>query len=193
MPELTALQRQILAFINECVSERGLPPTLREIGAKCGVSSTGSVTYHLRVLEGRGLLKRQERSSRAIETLESGHKLPILGKVGAGSAVIAEEDVEGTLAVGKDLARGANYLLRVRGESMRDAGIYEGDLVQVRKQDDAREGELVVALVGETAVVKTLRRRPGAGWQLESAHPDFRPITKEFRVIGKVVGLLRRY
>ncbi|MBI4345571.1 MAG: repressor LexA [Elusimicrobia bacterium] len=193
MPELTALQRKILAFINDCVEERGLPPTLREIGAKCGVTSTGSVTYHLRVLEDHGLLKRQERSSRAIETLESGHKLPIVGRVGAGSAVIAEEDVEGTLAVGKDIARGADYLLKVRGESMRDAGIYEGDLVQVRKQDDARDGELVVALVGEAAVVKTLRRRAGGGWQLDSAHPEFKPIVEEFRVLGKVVGLLRRY
>lgn len=193
MNEPTSLQRRILDYIAECVEDRGLPPTLREIGAKCGISSTGSVSYHLRLLESRGLLKRHERSSRSTLPLESPFRLPIIGRVGAGSAVIAQEDVEGELAVGKDIARGADFLLRVRGESMRDAGIYEGDLVQVRKQDDGREGELVVALVGETGFVKKLRRRPGGGWQLESAHPDFAPITEEFRVIGKVVGLLRRY
>ncbi len=193
MSEPTPLQRRLLDYIAEGVEERGLPPTLREIGAKCGISSTGSVSYHLRLLERQGLLKRHERSSRSTLPMESPFCLPILGRVGAGSAVIAQEDIEGELAVGKDIARGADFLLRVRGESMRDSGIYESDLVQVRKQDEGREGELVVALVGEAAVVKKLRRRPGGGWQLESAHPDFAPITEEFRVIGKVVGLLRRY
>ncbi|MBI5200223.1 MAG: repressor LexA [Elusimicrobia bacterium] len=193
MNEPTPLQKRILDYIAECVEERGLPPTLREIGAKCGITSTGSVSYHLRQLESQGLLKRHERSSRSTLPLEAPGRLPIVGRVGAGSAVIAQEDVEGDLAVGKDIARGADFLLRVRGESMRDAGIYEGDLVQVRKQDDGREGELVVALVGESAVVKKLRRRAGGGWQLDSANTDFAPITEEFKVIGKVVGLIRRY
>lgn len=193
MNEPTPLQRRILDYLAECIEERGLPPTLREIGAKCGITSTGSVSYHLRLLESQGLLKRHERSSRSTLPLESPGRLPILGRVGAGGAVLAQEDIEGDLAVGKDIARGADYLLRVRGESMRDAGIFEGDLVQVRKQDDGREGEVVVAVVGEAAVVKKLRKRSGGGWQLDSANPDFAPITEEFKVIGKVVGLLRRY
>ena len=190
--EPTPLQRRILGYISECMEERGFPPTLREIGAHCGVTSTGSVAYHLRSLESRGLLKRDARASRALNPVDSPSRLPILGRVGAGGAVIAQEDVEGRLAVGKDVARGADFLLRVRGESMRDAGIVEGDLVQVRKQDEARDGELVVALVDESAVVKRLRRGR-SGWTLEAAHPDHPPITDAFRVVGKVVGLIRRY
>ena len=192
MSEPTPLQRRILDYVAECVDERGLPPTLREIGARCGITSTGSVSYHLQNLERQGLLKRRGRSSRAIEAMESKFKLPIVGRVGAGGSVIAEQDIEDVLAVGKDVARGANFLLRVRGESMTGAGILEGDLVQVRRQQDAREGELVVAIVGDAAVVKRLHRR-GAGWQLDSAHPDYAPITEAFQMIGKVVGLIRRY
>ncbi|MCX5787665.1 MAG: transcriptional repressor LexA [Elusimicrobia bacterium] len=192
MPEPTALQRRILDYIAGSVEDRGFPPTLREIGAHCGISSTGSVSYHLQALESLGLLTRQERSSRAALPVESPYRLPIVGRVGAGSSVIAEEDVEGVLAVGKDVAHGAQYLLRVRGESMTGAGIMEGDLVQVRRQAEARDGELVVALVENDGLVKRLKRR-ASGWQLESAHPDYPPIAAGFQVIGKVVGLLRKY
>ncbi|MBI4424512.1 MAG: repressor LexA [Elusimicrobia bacterium] len=191
-PGPTALQRRILDFIAQSMEERGLPPTLREIGSHCGVSSTGSVSYHLRTLERQGLLKLQARSSRGALPRESPFKLPIVGRVGAGGSVIAQEDVEGELAVGKDVARGADFLLRVRGESMTEAGILEGDLVQVRRQREAQDGEVVVALIDESAVVKRLRRRPG-GWLLESAHAGYRPIEAPFQVVGKVVGLLRRY
>ena len=193
MNEPTTLQRRILGYIAECVEDRGLPPTLREIGAKCGISSTGSVSYHLRLLESQGLLKRHERSSRSSLPLESPFRLPIVGRVGAGSAVIAQEDVEGELAVGKDIARGADFLLRVRGESMRDAGIYEGDLVQVRKQDSAQDGDIVVALTadGEEGVVKRLRRKGTPA--LLSENPAYGPISAPFQVVGKVVGLLRSY
>lgn len=192
MSEPTPLQQRILDYITECLEKRGLPPTLREIGARCGVTSTGSVSYHLRELESQGLLKRDARSSRAIHPAEAPGTLPIVGRVGAGGSVLAEEDVEGTLAVGKDVAHGADFLLRVRGVSMTDAGILEGDLVEVRRQAEARDGELVVALVEDAAVVKRLKRL-GPGWQLESAREGYRPITEAFQVIGKVVGLIRRY
>ena len=192
MSEPTPLQRRILAYISECLERRGLPPTLREIGARCGISSTGSVSYHLRALEGRGLLKRHGRASRSTLPLESPFQLPIVGRVGAGGSVLAEQDIEGVLAVGKDIARGADFLLRVRGESMTGAGILEGDLVQVRRQADARDGELVVGIVEDSGVVKRLLRR-GTGWQLDSAHPDYAPISAAFQVVGKEVGLLRRY
>ena len=188
----TSLQKRILDYIARSMEERGMPPTLREIGANCGISSTGSVSYHLHALEELGLLKREERSSRAALPVESPYRLPIVGRVGAGSSVIAEQDVEGVLAVGKDVARGAQYILRVRGDSMTGAGILAGDLVQVRRQAEARDGELVVALRGDEALVKRLKRR-GGEWQLESAHPDYQPITAEFQVIGKVVGLIRNY
>ncbi len=190
---VTELQRRILAFIQDSMETRGLPPTLREIGAHCAVRSTGSVAYHLRALEREGHLKRRGSVSRGVQPTEPHGKLPVIGRVGAGSQVIAREDVEGYLELPKEVARGANFLLRVRGESMTGEGIIEGDLVQVRRQDSAEDGELVVALTTDGAgLVKRLRRR-GGRWTLESAHPEHRPITEGFQVLGKVVGLLRRY
>lgn len=189
---LTETQKGILGFITGFVQERGYPPTLREIGRHFRIPSTGSVSYHLRALEGRGLLKRNRGSSRGLELLESPFRLPVLGRVGAGGHVLAQEDVEGHIAVDKQMARGAHFFLRVRGDSMTGAGIFEGDLVQVRRQPTAQTGETVVALVHDAAVVKHLRRR-GDHHFLESAHPDYPPITKDFELIGKVVGLVRRF
>jgi len=189
---ITETQQDILRFIAECLEERSVPPTLREISARCGVSSIGSVSYHLKVLERRGLLARMSGRSRGLEPLESPFRLPILGRVGAGGGPLAVEDIEGRLSVGKDAARGAQFLLRVRGDSMTGAGILEGDLVAVRRQDSAEDGDLVVALVGEEGVVKRLKRRNRA-WRLESANPKYAPITGEFRVLGAVTTLIRRY
>ncbi|MBI2362405.1 MAG: transcriptional repressor LexA [Elusimicrobia bacterium] len=190
--EVTELQRRILDFIAECVEEKGFPPSIREIGRRLRITSPSSVAYHLRVLEAAGLLKRTDAISRGMTLASSPNELPILGAVAAGSGVIAAEDVEGHVSLDRDARRGADYLLRVKGDSMVGAGILEGDLVQVRRQDDARDGEIVVALVGEEGVVKRLRRK-GAQASLESENPAYAPIPAPFQVAGKVVGLLRRY
>ena len=190
---LTPLQSRILAFIGEAVEAQGFPPSIREIGRRLRITSPSSVAYHLRVLEAHGLLKREGAISRGMALATNPASLPILGRVAAGSGVIASEDVEGHVTLDKDARRGADYILRVRGDSMTGAGILDGDLVQVRRQDDAVDGDIVVAVVeGEEGVVKRLRRRHGSA-ALESENPAYQPITSSFRVAGKVVGLLRRY
>ena len=188
--EITELQGRIRDFIESSIEEKGYPPSIREIGRRLRITSPSSVAYHLRVLEAAGLLKREGAISRGM-TLPAPMGLPILGRVAAGSGVIAAEDAEGHVHLDKDLRRGADYILRVKGDSMTGAGIMEGDLVQVRRQDDAKDGEIVVALVGEEGVVKRLRRRPRPA--LESENPAYAPITEDFSVVGKVVGLLRSY
>lgn len=189
---LTDIQKQVLEFITGFLDEHGYPPALREIGTFCGITSTGSVSFHLKALEAKGYLKRDGSRSRGLEILQHPFRLPILGRVGAGDHVIAQEDVEAHRSVDRSMVRGASFMLRVRGESMTGRGIIEGDLVQVRQQKTANDGELVVAVVrdSEAGVVKVLRKRGGKAW-LESAHPDHGPITEEFEVIGKVVGLTR--
>lgn len=189
--EVTPLQRRILDVIKESVEEKGFPPSIREIGRRLRITSPSSVAYHLRALESAGLIKRAGSISRGMTLAEPPNSLPILGRVAAGAGTIAEEDVEGHVSLDRDARRGADFLLRVKGDSMVGAGILEGDLVQVRRQQAADEGDIVVAVVGEEGVVKRLRRRPSPA--LESENPAYAPITEAFSVIGKVVGLLRRY
>ncbi|MDE2293403.1 MAG: transcriptional repressor LexA [Elusimicrobia bacterium] len=188
----TPLQRRMLGAIADFVEEHGFPPSIRELGRRLRITSPSSVAYHLRVLEEAGLLKRAGSLSRGMTLSSPPNSLPILGRVAAGTGIVAEEDVEGHVSLDRDARRGADFLLRVKGDSMTGAGILEGDLVQVRRQDDARDGEIVVALVGEEGVVKRLRRR-GAPPALESENPAYAPIPGPFQVVGKVVGLLRRY
>lgn len=190
--EITELQQRIRDFIASSIEEKGYPPSIREIGRRMRITSPSSVAYHLRVLEAAGLLKREGAISRGM-TLPATAGLPILGHVAAGSGVIAAEDAEGHVHLDKDLRRGADYILRVKGDSMTGAGIMEGDLVQVRRQDSALDGDIVVALTadGEEGVVKRLRRKGTPA--LLSENPAYAPITGPFQVVGKVVGLLRSY
>ncbi|MBI3297030.1 MAG: transcriptional repressor LexA [Elusimicrobia bacterium] len=190
--ELTELQTRILEFIGESIEEKGYPPSIREIGRRLRITSPSSVAYHLRVLEEHGLLKREESLSRGMTLASPPNSLPILGRVAAGTGVIAAEDAEGHVSLDRDARRGADYLLRVQGDSMTGAGILPGDLVQVRRQQAAQDGEIVVALVGEEGVVKRLRGK-GERSRLESENPAYEPIPGPFSVVGKVVGLLRRY
>jgi repressor LexA len=201
MPEkISPIQQKILDFVTSSIRERGYPPTMREIGKHFGIPSPSSVAYHLKVLETRGYLEKKGSVSRGIKIkpdplrppAAEAFRLPILGRVGAGNGIIADEDIEGYLSLDEDTARQANYLLRVRGDSMTGAGILEGDLVQIRRQDWADDGGIVIAVVEDEGVVKRLRRRR-TGWQLESENPIYPPITNEFKVIGTVVGLIRRY
>jgi len=190
---MTETQKSILAFINERLRGGGSPPTLREIGARFGIASTGSVSHHLRALEEAGALKRRDSTSRGIELSQDPFSLPILSRVGAGPGMVALENAEGRLNF-RNFLLGADFLLRVKGDSMEGAGILEGDLVQVRRQPTAEDGDIVVALVdGEEGVVKRLKRRGRSGYALESANPRHRPIDIGFQVVGKVVGLVRHY
>jgi repressor LexA len=192
MAAITPLQRGILAFVAESIRERGYPPTLREIGARFAIAAPSSAAYHLKVLAERGLLERAGSLSRGLRPREDPLGLPVLGGVGAGAGVIAREDASERIPLDPALSRGADFLLKVRGDSMEGAGILEGDLVWVRRQDSAEEGDLVAALVGEEGVVKRLKRG-GRAWALESANAKYPPLRGEFKIVGKVVGLMRRY
>jgi len=194
MGSVTDLQKRILEYIARQIRQQGFPPSMREIGRGCGITSPSSVAYHLKRLEAQGLLKRTGTVSRGLRPEGAGPSLPILGRVSAGVGLPAQEDIEGHFSPEKDITRRADYLLRVKGGSMETAGILDGDLVQVRRQQSADDGDLVVAFLREhgEGVVKQLRRI-GKYWRLESATPGYDPITKGFDIIGKVVGLVRRY
>ncbi|MBA3429486.1 MAG: transcriptional repressor LexA, partial [Actinobacteria bacterium] len=172
---LTARQQEIWGFLVEYLDGHGYPPTVREIGEAVGLASPSTVHAHLANLERAGLLRRDPTKPRALELIghrreqaepvrePAGRKLPLLGQIAAGAPLLAEENVEDEIAVPEPLGRGADFLLRVRGESMINAGILDGDVLVVRKQADARNGEIVVALVGDDeganeATVKTFFR-----------------------------------
>jgi repressor LexA len=193
---LTEKQRNVLKFIYERIRLHQSAPTIREIGEKFGFSSTGTVRDHLNALVNKGYIRIQEGKSRAIELVkEALFQVPVLGRVQAGMPVYAAEDLLGYLNLDQFAFPGADvFALRVRGESMRDAGIMEGDFVLVRKQDHAQTGDVVVALLGEEATVKRLAKR-GADYFLDPANPAFTPIpmTSEASIIGKVLQVVRDY
>jgi repressor LexA len=206
--DLTKRQQEIFDFIRRYTTSNGYPPTVRDIGKAVGLASSSTVHAHLANLEKLGLLRRDPSKPRAIELLGRGveqavegvrsavgqsHRLPLVGMVAAGAPILAEEQVEEHVPV-PDLAGGeeGEYLLRIRGESMIGAGILEGDLVVVRRQETARDGEIVVALVGEDATVKRYFRESDH-IRLQPENPDMEPIrSREARVLGKVVGVLRK-
>ena len=206
--ELTDRQRQVLDYIREKVAERGYPPSVREIGEAVGLSSPSSVHSHLNSLVEAGYIKRDPSKPRAIMVVDRDleavapartsetRDIPVLGRIAAGTPILAAEHVEEVLTLPVDLVGdGPVFLLEVKGDSMIDAGIHDGDLVAVNKQPEARDGEIVAALVdGEEATVKRLRRRDGKV-VLESENPAYEPMvfTEGVELIGKVVSVLRRY
>ncbi len=190
--EPTPKQKRILDLIAEHFDAEGFAPSLRDIAGRLGVSS-GTVQRQIEALEHKGFLNRREGTARGLflSGLPAG-ELPILGRVGAGRGPIAQEDIQGYFSF-KDFRLGADYLLKVKGDSMEGAGILEGDLVQVRRQPTAEDGDVVVAVAdGEDGVVKRLRRR-GGSYRLESANPKYGPILYGFQIVGLVVGLVRQY
>jgi repressor LexA len=206
--ELTARQRAILDFIIAAQRERGFPPSVREIGEAVGLTSPSTVHTHLATLQRRGFLQRDPTKPRAIEVRydpASGASsverrpvshVPLVGDVAAGTDVLAAENVEELVPVSSDLTGdGPLFMLRVRGDSMIEAGILEGDLVVVRSQPEARDGEVVVAgIPGEEATVKTFRKR-GRKVVLEPANSRLAPMElapDDVRIFGKVVSVLRR-
>jgi repressor LexA len=204
--DLTKRQQEIFDFIRKYSAKYGYPPTVRDIGKAVGLASSSTVHAHLANLEKIGLLRRDPSKPRAIELFDRAvgsavegvrsivrpDSLPLLGSVAAGQPILAEENIEEyvpvpTLAGGDD----GDYLLRIRGESMKNAGIVEDDLVVVHQQDSAQQGDIVVALLGEEATVKRYFREPDH-IRLQPENETMEPIrTKEVKVLGRVVGLLR--
>lgn len=203
MGDLTGRQREILELIRRTVQQRGYPPSVREIGAALGLSSPSTVHSHLSALVKLGYLRRDPSKPRAIEVVDGGgassprtpvRDVPLLGRVAAGAPILAEEDIEDVFPLPSSLVgSGPVFMLRVRGDSMVDAGILEGDYVVVRQQPDAEDGEIVAVLVGgDEATIKRLQRRHGKVVLL-SDNPAYRPMVFEadVQLLGKVVSVLR--
>jgi repressor LexA len=203
MENITARQRRILEFIRQTVRERGYPPTVREIGEAVGLTSSSSVHAQLANLEKRGLLRRDPTKPRAMElqgrggTRPAGVRIPLLGRVAAGTPVLAEENVEDWLTVPDGYAgQDDHFALRVSGESMTGAGIFDGDVVIVKRQDRADEGDVVAALLPgpaeDEATIKRFHREDGR-IRLVPDNPVMEPIDMTSgQILGKVVALLRK-
>ncbi len=198
MVKLTTRQQEIYEFVKRHTREHGYPPTVRDIGKAVGLMSSSTVHTHLANLEKLGLLRRDPSKPRAIELLDSARRmargyLPLVGQVAAGQPILAEENIEDYVEV-PQLAGGerGEYVLRVRGESMKDAGILEGDYVVVQPQDVGHDGQIVVALVGEEATVKRFFKEADHV-RLQPENEAMEPIrSTDVRVLGRVVGVLRR-
>ncbi len=198
---LTRRQREILEYIENMITEYGKSPTIREIGLKFNISSTNGVRAHLQALMKKGYIRRRGMISRGIELVRSlsgaVKKVPLVGAVPAGSPIDAIENIEGEFAVDASfLPSGETFTLRVQGDSMINAGIFDGDYVLVKKQKNAEPGDIVVAVIGEEATVK--RYQPKSGKIiLQPENEAYEPIvvdrrSPQFRIAGKVVGLMRR-
>ncbi len=201
--DLTKRQKEIFDFIKRYAAKTGYPPTVREIGKAVGLHSSSTVHAHLANLEKIGLLRRDPSKPRAIELLfdrakrtimpGEGAGLPLVGQVAAGEPILAEENVEDYIEV-PDVIGGedGDYILQVRGESMKDAGIFEGDYVVVRPTDDADDGMIVVALIEDEATVKRIYRESDH-IRLQPENETMEPIrTTDATILGRVVGVFRK-
>jgi repressor LexA len=198
--DLTKRQKEIFDFIRRYAAKTGYPPTVREIGKAVGLHSSSTVHAHLANLEKAGLLRRDPSKPRAIELLIGRAKramrpggLPLVGQVAAGEPVLAEENIEEYVEIPNVIGSDeGDYVLRIQGESMKEAGILEDDYVVVRPSDDADDGEIVVALIGDEATVKRLYRESDHV-RLQPENTNMEPIrTTEARVLGKVIGVFRK-
>src|SRR5690348_11883703 len=207
--ELTGRQREIWSFLVDYVDRLVYSPTVREIGEAVGLASPSTVHAHLANLERAGLLRRDPTKPRALELIgreRSGasrptpetHVLPVLGQIAAGGPLLAEQSIEGYVGVPEPLARGGEeFILRVRGDSMINAGILDGDYVVVRRQQDARDGDIVAALAGEDEVADeaTVKRffRENGRVRLQPENDALEPIyAPHVQILGKVIGVFRR-
>lgn len=198
MKQLTEKQQQIYDYIVSFTEEYGYPPSVREIGEAVGLKSPSTVHFHMKGLRAAGLISQAEGKTRAItvtnaEMRPRRDQVPVVGNVAAGSPILAEECVEEFLTFDTQGLEGEHFALRVRGESMLGAGILPGDLVIVRQQQDARNGEIVVALFEDEATVKTLSRKADKVWLLPE-NDEYEPIDgTHAQILGKVVAVVRRY
>jgi len=202
--ELTGRQQEIWDFVVDYVDRHGYPPTVREIGDAVGLASPSTVHAHLANLERAGLLKRDPTKPRALELtgrpksqpapVAEQTKLPLLGEIAAGGPLLADQNVEDYIGVPESL--GGDFLLRVKGDSMVNAGILHGDIVVVKRQQDARDGDIVVALAGDDetvdeATVKTFHRESGR-IRLQPENDELEPIYAAYvQILGKVTGVFR--
>jgi repressor LexA len=205
---VTERQRAILDYLRGFVEEQGYPPTVREIGEAVGLRSPSTVHAHLAQLERAGLLRRDATKPRALELTDRRregdeapadvHRLPLVGEIAAGGPLLAEQNIEDYVAVPEPLSRGGEeFLLRVKGDSMVNAGILDGDFVVVERRQDARDGEIVVALAGddEAADEATVKRffREGGRVRLQPENDALDPIYADHvQVLGKVIGVFRQ-
>ena len=205
---LTRRQQEIFDFIAETIRGKGYPPTIREIMDAFGIASTNGVRTTLAALEKKGYIRRRPMLSRGIELTDFVERdvpgttelreIPLIGRVAAGEPILATENVEGTLAVDRSFVPSDEvFALKVSGESMQDAGIMNGDYVLARQQQTANQGDIVVAVIGEEATVKRYYLDAG-GIRLMPENETFEPILvdptqEDFRIAGKIVGLMRRF
>lgn len=205
MAKLTRKQQQIYDFILEFTAQHGYPPSVREIGSAMGLKSPSTVHFHMKGLEEAGVIIKAEGKTRAItlpgvtgtaiaeEEDPHANQIPVVGNVAAGSPILAQECIEDYLTFDTQGLSGEHFALRVRGESMLNAGILPGDLVVVHRQQEAHNGEIVVALFEDEATVKTYQNKDGHIWLLPE-NPDYQPIDgTNAELIGKVVAVVRRY
>jgi len=201
LPPLTPRQKRIYDFLSCSIRDKGYAPSIPEIGQRFKIASTRGVFDHLKALEKKGYIRRVGK--RAIEivglngrpALPEAKEIPIVGQVRAGVPILAEENIDGFLPVASDLARGEDtFALRVKGDSMIEDGILEGDLVIIRRQDTAEDADIVCALIGDEATLKRFHRK-GNKITLKPANKNYEPIVVskgEFRILGKVTGVIRK-
>lgn len=203
MEKLTGRQQQVLEGIHKIAGDKGYPPTVREIGELLGLRSSCTVQRHLEALERKGYLRRDRTKARSIEILQASDRtlvpvpmvsVPIVGTVAAGLPLLAHENIEDVFPLPRDIVKDQQcFILHVQGDSMIEAGIFNGDMVVVRQQAYADDGDIVVAMLGEEATVKYLKRRRNRIF-LEPANATMEPIVAdEVQIVGKVLMSIRRY
>lgn len=188
---LTPKQDAVYRFVQSYIEDHHIPPSLREIGTHLGLS-VGTVQDQVEAIRRKGFLTKEETKARGLRLPMGAQQVPILGRVHAGPLHAAIEDVEGYLPVGSGVSPSRHFALKVRGDSMVEAGILEGDMVIVRVQAVAEDGDIVVARVDDDATIKRLRRRANRTF-LESANPRYHPIELPFALLGVVVEVRRHY
>ena len=196
MAELSHMQQRIYDYIVSCIREQGYPPSVREIGEAVGLKSPSTVHFHLKHLEEAGVIEKGAGKGRAIALTEPEvpeDRVPIVGNVAAGSPILAEECIEDYLTFDTGGRSGEYFALRVRGESMLNAGILPGDLVVVRRQQTCNNGEIVVAMIDDEATVKRFSRQNGRVWLLPE-NEAYAPIDGTYaQILSKVSAVVRRY
>lgn len=200
--KITPKQQEILDYIKSQILNKGYPPAVREICEAVHLKSTSSVHSHLESLEKNGYIKRDPTKPRAIEIVDDSFNLsrreivniPVIGTVTAGQPILATENIEGYFPLlSEDIPRGESFMLKVKGESMINVGIYDGDQIIVRRQPTAENGNIVVALIDDSATVKTYYKEDGH-FRLQPENDTMDPIiVPDLTILGKVIGLYRRY
>lgn len=200
--KITPKQQEILDYIKSQILNKGYPPAVREICEAVHLKSTSSVHSHLESLEKNGYIKRDPTKPRAIEIVDDSFNLsrreiiniPVIGTVTAGQPILATENIEGYFPLlSEDIPRGESFMLKVKGESMINVGIYDGDQIIVRRQPTAENGDIVVALIDDSATVKTYYKEDGH-FRLQPENDTMDPIiVPDLKILGKVIGLYRRY